>query len=291
MQIRKQTENLPTYTEYYNSQRTLMRPSDFNESEYILQHDFKPFNQRIEYTIAAGAVATVTDKPEGTLVHFKTSLNYFDALHHEINELLVDLIRRPEIDPLRKNRVYWGLKYLAAAFRRIKDPSDISSEMVHPTEMVFDIFLKFKGVPNPPVDLLAQCFNVCTALVPMLQTEIFNRVINMDILPFCTSDKLTPEEYANGAGFDTGLVGYYLVSYEKVIGKYEFLTAYLTFLKEFTVSCDICLMSFSSNKSKIQINLYFFLFRIQKSQMDCTVSLELSGLIFLLREVFPYVQS
>lgn len=214
-----------------------MQASDFSETEYILANDFSPFSKKIEYVIPAGTVATISDKPNGTLIHLKTSFNYFDALHHEINELLSDLIRRPEIDPLRKNRVYWGLKYLAAALRRIKDPSEISSEMVHPTEMVFDIFLKFKDVPNPPVDLLAQCFNVCTALVPMHQNEIFKRVINMDILPFCTMDKLNFTEYANGAGFDTGLVGYYLVSFEKVSGRYEFLTAYLTFLKAFaTVS-------------------------------------------------------
>lgn len=229
-----------------------MRPSDFSESQFILQHDFKPFSNRIQYIIPAGAVAAVSDKHDGTLIRFKTSLNYFDALHYEINELLVDLIRRPEIDPLRKSRVYWGLKYLAAALRRINDPSEISSEMVHPTEMVFDIFLKFKDVPNPPVDLLAQCFNVCTALVPLHQSEIFKRVINMDILPFCTADNLNYEEYANGAGFDTGLVGYYLVSFEKVTGKYEFLTAYLTFLKAFVtvsitfVKINICFVVFNS---------------------------------------------
>lgn len=230
---------MPTYSEYYNGQRTLLRQIDFNDTEFILQNDFKPFSQKIQYVIPAGTVATVSDKPDGTLIHLKTSLNYFVVLHHEINELLSDLIRRPEIDPLRKDRVYWGLKYLAAALRRIKDPSEISSEMVHPTEMVFDIFLKLKDVPNPPVDLLAQCFNVCTALVPLHQNEIFRRVINMDILPFCTSDKLNYEEYANGAGFDTGLVGYYLISYEKVAGRYEFLTAYLTFLKTFAAVSGI----------------------------------------------------
>lgn len=39
-------------------------------------------------------------------------------------------------------------------------------------------------------------------------------------------------------------------------------------------------------KFYINIILYFE----QQSQMDCTVSLELPGLIFLLREVFPYIQ-
>lgn len=198
-------------------------------------HDFEPFTKKVNYVIPPGTTAIILDKPNGTQIQLKTPLNYFDVLHNEINELLSVVIRRPEIDPLRKNRVYWGLKYLAAALRRIPDPSGISTEMVHPIEMVFDIFLKFKDVPNPPVDLLAQCFNVCTALIPMHQNEIFKRVINMDILPFCTSDKLNFDEYANGACFKTGLVGSYLVSYEKVCGRYEFLTAYLTFLRSFAM--------------------------------------------------------
>lgn len=227
-----------------------MKPSEFNETEYTLLHDFNPFSKRIEYNIRAGTTAIVLDKPDGTQIQLQTVLNYFDVLHHEINELLSDVIRRPELDPLRKKRVYWGLKYLAAALRRINEPSDISAEMVHPTEMVFDIFLKFKDVPNPPVDLLAQCFNVCTALIPMDQNEIFKRVINMDILPFCTTDKLNFEEYANGAGFDTGLVGYYLVSFEKVTGRYEFLTAYLTFLRAFATVCSDFVLKITSKWKK-----------------------------------------
>lgn len=189
----------------------------------------------MDYVIPAGTNAIVLDKSNGTHIQLRTSLNYFDVLHHEINELLSDVVRRPEMDPMRMNRVYWGLKYLGAVLRRINDPTGISTEMIHPIEIVFDIFLKFKDVPNPPIDLLAQCFNVCTALIPTHQNEIFKRVINMDILPFCTTDKLNFNEYANGAGFDTGLVGYYLVSYEKVSGRYEFLTAYLTFLRAFAM--------------------------------------------------------
>lgn len=230
---------MPSYTEYYNPQRIALKSSEFNESEYVLLHDFNPFSEKVQYSIPVGTSAIIFDKPEGTQIQLKTRLNYFDVLHHEINELLSDLIRRPEIDPLRKDRVYWGLKYLAATLRRVTDPFGISTEMVHPTEMVFDIFLKFKDVPNPPVDLLAQCFNVCTALVPIHQNEIFKRIVNMDILPFCTNAKLTFDEYANGAGFDSGLVGYYLVSFEKVRGRYEFLTAYVTFLRTFAMVSDL----------------------------------------------------
>lgn len=107
--------------------------------------------------------------------------------------------------------------------------------MVHPSEMVFDVFLKFKDVPNPPIDLLAQCMNVCTALVRLHPNEILNRMINLDFLPHCSTQPTTFKEFANGVGFDTGLVGYYLVSYERVSGRFEFLTAYLHFLKTFAM--------------------------------------------------------
>lgn len=235
-QIRKYLENLPVYTEYYNLPQITSRISD---NECMLTQNYKPFGDKIDYTVPAGCVATMSDTANGTQIHFKTTLNYFYVLHHEINELFNELIKRPEIDVQRKNRVYWGLKYLASIIRRINDPLEITSEMVRPTEMVFDLFIKFKDVPNPPVDLLAQCFNVCTALVRIHPNEIFKRVINLDILPYCTSDKLKFDEYANGAGFDTGLVGYYLVSHEKVSGQYEFLTAYLAFLKTFAMVCVV----------------------------------------------------
>lgn len=229
--------------EYYDSQRVSLRLSDFNENECILVHDYWPFGEKVNYMIPAGTTAVILDKPTGPLIRFNTKLNYFDALHHEINELLLDLLKYPEISVQRKQCVYWGLKYLAAEISRVNHPHEISGEMVHPTEMVFDIFLKFKDVPNPPVDLLAQCFNVCTALVPTHRNDIYKRIINLDILPFCTTDKLSFDEYANGAGFDTRLAGYYLVSFEKVNGKYEFLSAYLAFLKMFvSTACGIILL-------------------------------------------------
>lgn len=221
------------YTEYYNSQRINLKPSDFVEDEFVLTHDFQPFGIKIDYTIRAGTTATVTDKVAGTQIHFKTSLNYFNVLHHEINELLFDLIKRPEIDVQREQRVASGLKYLASAVRRIKSPTDIPSEMVHPTEMVFDILLKFKDVPNPPIEMLAECMEVCAALVPMLQTEIGKRVINLDTLPVCTNHEMNYREYAHGMSLDTAGVGQFLVSHEKATGRFEFLSAYLTFLKAF----------------------------------------------------------
>lgn len=184
-----------------------LKPSDSVDGEFVLTHDFQPFGIKIDYTIRAGTTATATDKPAGTQIHFKTSLNYFNVLHHEINELLFDLIKRPEIDAQRKQRVASGLKYLASTVRRIKSSVDIPSEMVHPTEIVFDILLKFKDVPNPPIELLAECMEVCAALVPMLQTEVAKRVMNLDhFLPVCTNHQLRYREFAHGMHFDTAII-------------------------------------------------------------------------------------
>lgn len=239
-QIRDKLESLPVYTEYYNSQRINLKPSDFARDEFVLTHDFQPFGINIDYTIRAGTTATVSDRPAGTQVHFKTSLNYFNVLHHEINELLFDLIKRPEIDAQREERVASGLKYLASMVRRIKNPADIPSEMVHPTEMVFEILLKFKDVPNPPIELMAECMDVCAALVPMLKAEIGKRVVNLDILPVCLNHKLDYREYAQSMNFNTATVGHYLVSFEKTTGRYGFLSAYLTFLKAFVEVPHTC---------------------------------------------------
>lgn len=232
-QIIEKVENLPSYVEIYDGNRMSLKASEMVDEEFVLTHPFSPFGMKIDYTIPAGTAATVLDKPNGTEVHFRTPFNYFNALHHEINELLFDLVRRPEIDESRKRRVSKGLKFLAAAVRRIRSPSDIPGELVHPTELVFDILLKFKDVPNPPIALLAQCFEVCNSLVPMLQAELYKRVINLDILPFCSTSSFNYRECANGVNFDTGTVGLYLVSFEKSSGRYRFLSAYLTFLKAF----------------------------------------------------------
>lgn len=209
-----------------------MRQSRNNEDEFILTHNYCPFGTRIDYVIEAGTIVSARDNFSS--IHFHTKLNYFNALHHEINELIDDTLRRHEIDENRKRRVSQGLKFLAAAVRRTKNPADITAEMVHPTELVFDLIVRFKSIPQPPVDLLAQCLDVCAALMPIFESDIYNRVINLDILPFISNDLLDYEAYSNGVSFDSSTVGYYLVTFEKRLGRYDFLMAYLKFLSTFS---------------------------------------------------------
>lgn len=160
------------YAEPFNIDRTQLRQSAHNTDDYMLVNDFAPFGEKINYTIEAGTVANIRDTANFTTIHLHTRLNYFSAIHHEINELMDDTMRRHEIDEQRRRRVTCGLKYLAAAVRRTKSPSDISADMVHPIELVFDLLLRFKAIPQPPIDLLAQCLEVCAALVPLFEQDI-----------------------------------------------------------------------------------------------------------------------
>lgn len=261
-QIRHQLENLTIYTEVFNSDRTQFRQSSHNDDDYVLVHNYAPFGDKIDYNIDAGTVANIRDTNNMTTIHLHTKLNYFNALHHEINELMDDTVRRHEIDEQRRRRVTQGLKFLAAAVRGTKSPSHVPVEMVHPIELVFDILIRFKALPDPPIDLLAQCLEVCAALVPLFEQDICRRVINLDVLPFVSNQCLDHEEYANANGFDSGTVGYYLVTFEKSLGRYDFLLAFLRLLKT-----------------------------VAKSNFDQATAIELPGLVFLLREVLPYVHS
>lgn len=254
------------YAERYYPDRVQLRQSQNNENEFILMHDYSPFGTRIDYVIPAGTIVSTRDN--FSTLHFHTKLNYFNALHHEINELIDDTVRRHEIDEQRKRRVTQGIRYLAAAVNRTKSPADITTEMVHPTELVFDILVRFKAIQQAPIELLAQCLEVCAALVRLFPDDIYNRIVNLNVLPFVSNELLDYEAYSNGVSFDSCVVGYYLVTFEKSLGRYDFLLAYLRFLSMLTT------VKFPSSNAQ-----------------DRTLSVELPGLIFLLREVLPYLRS
>ncbi|XP_055534694.1 nucleoporin Nup188 [Wyeomyia smithii] len=254
-------ENLPVYSEIYSSDHYELRPSSSSEDEFVLLRDYIPF-RKIGFKIPHGTRTVVIDKRTQTLAHFRTRFNFFNALHHEINELLSDVLAYTQLNDERIKRITVGIRYLAVAVKRLHQPHEISSEMVHPTEMVFDILLKFKVMQNPPIELLAECLNVCAALVPLFEPEIYARVINLNVLPSVNNVNLDFNDYATGTSFESSLIGYYLVNYEKNMGKYQVLMAYLNFLKTYT---------------KLGKNNVF--------------GVELPGLIFLLREVFPHAHT
>ncbi|XP_055853683.1 nucleoporin Nup188 [Episyrphus balteatus] len=259
--IKSQLESLPIYTEIYDDNKFMLQPSPEIEDEYVLVRNFSPF-PRIDYTIRSGTSAVVMERSKACCVHFRTNVNYFNVLHYEINCLLDDATRYTEFNNDRLTRINFGLKYLQSAILRVKSLNEISAEMVHPTELCIDVLNKFKLTQNPPIELLANCLNVCTALLPLVDKEIFNRVINLSIFPALSNETLDYKKYAHGVCFDSNLVGTYLVDVEKKTERYEFLMAYLGFLRTYA-----------------------------KMGRDRLFQLEIPGLIFLLREVFPHMHA
>lgn len=207
---------------------------------------------KVHFEIPAGTTAIVQDRAFGATIHFRTTLNYFNVLHHEIDELLTETLRHAtdSTTNTRQRRVCAGIQYLANALRNVTDPlRGISSDMVHPTEMVFDVLTKFKAVQQPPIELLAKCLEVCGNLVPLFDEEIVRRVVNLNVLPFVvTQGSGDYRALSSGAGFESGLVGYYLINFEKNSGRYDFLMTYLEFLHVYAkvsvvwMTASICLV-------------------------------------------------
>ncbi|XP_075165428.1 nuclear pore complex protein Nup188 [Haematobia irritans] len=258
--IKQNIEALPILTDLYDENKFQLK--SIAGDEYILSHTVKPF-PRIDFYIPEGTSATILNRQEGYCVHFRVQVNFFDVLHHEINSLLTETMHYhgDYENSERVRRVNEGLKYLYTALRKTKSLEGISVEMVHPTEMCIDLLNKFKAVQKVPIELMANCLNVCTALLPLADAEIFVRVINLSILPVISNDSLGDyKKYAHGASFDSLLAGFYLVDVEKKKESFEFLQAYLGFLRTYT---------------KLHRGKYF--------------QVEIPGLIFLLRDVFPHL--
>ncbi|XP_037942076.1 nucleoporin NUP188-like [Teleopsis dalmanni] len=232
--VKSQLEELPIFTDTYEHYGTVLRAVSVDD--YVLTRNINPF-PHIDYTIYEGTTVVVMSREEGYCVHFRKNVNYFNVLQHEMNCLLSSTtqISKDFIKGDRISRVNEGLKYLCAELQRTKSIAAISAEMVHPTEMCIDLLNKYKYLQNPPVVLLANCLNVCTALLRLVDQEIYLRVINLDILPVITNTTLDDfKKYSIGVHFDSKLVGSYLVEIEKKTECYDFFLAYLNFLRTYT---------------------------------------------------------
>lgn len=243
-------ENLPILTDLYDENKYCLQATG-QEDEYVLLKPVRPF-ARIDFELPAGTSAVVIPRFNSYCAHFRTKVNYFNVLHHEINVLLAETTHGDLSNNERVQRVDAGLEYLELALQRIKQLSGISAEMVHPTEMCIDLLNKFKTLQKPPLKMLAKCLKVCTALLPLADNEIFNRVIHLGILPHVHQDtQCDYEQYALGIGFDSRLLGQYLVDVERKLQRYDFLQAYIGFLRAYTKVCV-----FKTYKTKLIIIIF-----------------------------------
>lgn len=262
--VRQQLERLPMYTELYQQNRNydIRSRAASNDDSFHLSQAYRPYGDTVDLTIGVGATCYLTDmKNNRTYIHFEHRFNYFNALYAEMRGLLEETVRLTEIDPKQLGRVEAGLKCMISFVKRLKSQSDISSEMVPPIEIIFDVIIKFRALQSPPIDLMASCLNLCANLLPFFEAEIVNRVLNLAMLPAINNKSLDYKCCAMGVSFDSGLVGNYLINAERNLGRYSFLEAYLNFLA-----------AASSSSQNI-------------------TTIKLPGLVFLLREIFPNVHT
>lgn len=229
-------QNLPIYTEQpidpvYELKKVM---DDDEEDSYVLLNDYRPFAKIGDFVIREGTRAVARERKGGICVHFFVSTNYFQVLHNDINNVMSSIMNYSEIKDSQLKRLEVGIRFLAATIKRMEMQSLITNEMIHPTEMVFDILNTFKTFQVPSLDLMAVCIDVTTELVCFFTDAIFRRFANLNIAPTVNASHEDFKAYANGVGFESGLVGSYLVNIERSSGRYTFLKAYLNFLKTST---------------------------------------------------------
>lgn len=226
-------QNLPVYAEQPNYPHYELRKSDDDQEEtYTLLNDYQPFRKIPDFVIPANTQAIVREEKGKMFVHFLTKLNFFNALHHEINELFNCVLSFSEINDSRLKRLEAGINLLAAFITRLEKPDDITNEMIHPTEMIFDILEKFKIFQSPSLGIMAACLNVCAELVIFFGKEIIRRFINLNIAPTVNVVHYDFQAYCNGNAFESGFIGYYLINIERSLGRYDFTKSYFNFLKK-----------------------------------------------------------
>lgn len=233
-------QQLPIYTEQPTEQLYELQKihDDDDEDAYVLLYDHQPFKGIADFVIAAGTRAVARDEKNKMFVHFFVSTNYFNVLHHKINEVMSSIMSYSEIKEEQLEGLKYGIRFLSTVMTRFESANDITNEMIHPTEMVFDILNKFKTFQTPSLDLMAACIDVCSELVGFFGEEIFRRFVNLKIAPSVTSDRQDYKAFANGVGFESAFVGYYLINIERSAGRYNFLKAYLNFLKTYSKVCS-----------------------------------------------------
>ncbi|XP_068626633.1 nucleoporin Nup188 [Battus philenor] len=252
-------KELPVYTEIYNPNS--VRIMSLQGDDAIIGTEYYPLGDP-SYHIEPGSRATIMERKEGTMVHFRTPYSYWTVFNNEIEKVLDRKQHHQYNLNVTLERVYEGTKVLKGVLQHLVEDKEIPKSLLSPSEGVFDVLLRFMRAEEPPLLLLVECLNVCTALIKLFPKEIHLRLINTGLLPRVINQHLSHVEYANGASFDSAAVGSYLVIIEQPRGTYKFLGAYIDMLCAF----------------------------YKKSSDERIISeIILPGLILILREVFPNI--
>ncbi|KYM88447.1 hypothetical protein ALC53_02930 [Atta colombica] len=258
--IASELNNLQSLKIEVSRQRDCSKPLQPYKADCIIQEN--------SFTIASNCVRekinVLSDEKEVVLFH--TKANYWNALHHKMEQLFSQASRgithiTVNGDNLPEN-VRLGLKLLEALLAK---DIEIPSSIVIPTELSFEIINRFSypALPTNLYKIIAVCISISSKLVLRYPEDILSRT-RSGVYPKFNNWNQKPLYFAEAISFDGGLIASWLSGIETIEHTYPILCAFLD-------------------------TLYNYL--IAKHSKEAMYTIEIPGMVFLLQAVLPKLDS
>lgn len=140
----------------------------------LIGRDYYPLGDP-SYHIEAGSKATIMERKEGTMIHFRTPYSYWTIFNSEIEKALDRKQHHQQNINATLQKVYEGTKVLKGILKTLVQDKEIPKSLVAPSEGVFDVLVRFMRAESPPLALLVECVEVCTTLIPIFLKEVHMR--------------------------------------------------------------------------------------------------------------------
>ncbi|KYN08936.1 hypothetical protein ALC57_18902 [Trachymyrmex cornetzi] len=258
--IASELNNLQSLKIEVSRQRDYSKPLQPYKADCIIQEN--------SFTIASNCVREKINvlSNEKEVVLFHTKANYWNALHHKMEQLFSQASRgitniTVNGDNLPEN-VRLGLKLLEALLAK---DIEIPSSMVTPTELSFEIINRFSypALPTNLYKIVAVCISISSKLVLRYPEDILSRT-RSGVYPKFNNWNQKPLYFAEAISFDGGLIASWLSGIETIEHTYPILCAFLD-------------------------TLYNYL--IAKHSKEAMYTIEIPGMVFLLQAVLPKLDS
>lgn len=108
LQLIGELKNLPVYTEIYNPNAVPLM--SLHTDDAVIGREYFPLGDP-SYRIEEGSRATIMERKEGTMIHFRTPYSYWTVFNNEIEKALDRKHHQHDIS-VTLDKVYEGTKVL-----------------------------------------------------------------------------------------------------------------------------------------------------------------------------------
>lgn len=144
-----------------------------NEDSVLLTEDYCPYEGK-DFVIQKGTPASIMDRRNATLIHFRKKCSYWKILHNELNHLIQHCLRGNLDVSAEIDKVVWGIRALHSVLVHLND-DDLFNSLIDSCEAVFEVLVRFSNSRMPYVSLISACLDISIILIPKYSTKIFAR--------------------------------------------------------------------------------------------------------------------